>query len=129
MSPELKQIFNIVKNEFMKYNGVTNKLTKSYDCFYYGRKLIAKLSLTSSKIKVYLAANPANYNPRQFPHKDLSNKKSQAKTPYYTLVKSSLSVKRVNKVYADVMDENGLTVNPGYKPIDYAAKFKFIKEE
>ena len=129
MSPELKQIFNIVKNEFMKYNGVTNKLTKSYDCFYYGRKLIAKLSLTSSKIKVYLAANPANYNPRQFPHKDLSNKKSQAKTPYYTLVKSSLSVKRVHKVYADVMDENGLTVNPSYKPIDYAAKFKFIKEE
>ena len=129
MSPELKQLFNIVKNEFMKYNGVTNKLTKSYDCFYVGRKLVAKLSVTSGKVKVFLAADPANYNPKQFPHKDLSNKKAQAKTPYYTLLKSALSVKRINKVYADVMAENGLTVNESYKPIDYVAKFKFTKVE
>ena len=129
MSPELKQIFNIVKNEFMKYNGVTNKLTKAYDCFYVGRKLVAKLSLTSAKIKVYLAADPSQYNSKQFPHKDLSHKKSQAKTPYYTLIKSQLSVKRVNKVYADIMNECGLSVNSNYKPIDYASKFKFIKNE
>lgn len=129
MSPELKQLFNIVKNEFMKYNGVTNKLTKSYDCFYVGRKLVAKLSITSGKVKVFLAANPANYNSKQFPHKDLSHKKAQAKTPYYTLVKSQLSVKRINKVYADVMAENGLSVNPNYKPIDYVTKFKFTKSE
>ena len=129
MSPEIKQIFNVVKNEFMKYNGITNKLTKTYDCFYYGRKLVAKLSLTSAKVKVYLAADPSKYNSKQFPHKDLSNKKSQAKTPYYTLLKSQLSVKRVNKVYADIMEECGLQVNANYKPIDYASKFKFMKNE
>ena len=129
MSPELKQLFNIVKNEFMKYNGVTNKLTKSYDCFYVGRKLVAKLSITSAKVKVYLAADPSAYNSKQFPHKDLSNKKSQAKTPYYALLKSQLSVKRINKVYADIMAECGLSVNPNYKPIDYVTKFKFTKSE
>ena len=129
MSPELKQLFNIVKNEFMKYNGVTNKLTKSYDCFYVGRKLVAKLSITSAKVKVYLAADPSQYNSKQFPHKDLSNKKSQAKTPYYALLKSQLSVKRINKVYADIMEECGLSVNPNYKPIDYVTKFKFTKSE
>lgn len=128
-SPELKQIFNIVKNEFMKYSGVTNKLTNSYDCFYLGRKQVAKLSLTSKKVKVYLAADPNKYPERQFPHKDLSSKKSQVRTPYYTLVKSQLSVKRINKVYADVMAENNISVNPDYKPIDYATKYKFLKVE
>ena len=129
LSPELKQIYNIVKNEFMKYKGVTNKLTNSYDCFYIGRKQVAKISFTSKKMKVFLAANPANYPDRQFPHKDLSNKKAHARTPYYTLIKSSLSVRRINKVYADVMQENGLVADTSYKPIDYAIKFKFMKNE
>ncbi len=128
-SPELKQLFNILKNELMKYKGVTNRLTNFYDCFYLGRKQVCKLSLTSKKVKVYLAANPANYPERQFPHKDVSEKKSHAKTPYYTMVKSQLSVRRINKVIADVMEEAGISVDPGYKPVDYVTKYKFYKKE
>ena len=126
-NPEVKQLFNIVKNEIMKYQGVTNKLTNSYDCFYLGRNQIAKLSLTNRKVKVYLAADPAKYPERQFPHKDMSVKKSHVRTPYYTMIKSQLSVKRINKVIADVMSERNISVNEGYKPVDYATKYKHLK--
>ena len=94
-SPELKQVFNIVKNEIMKYSSVSNKLTNFYDSFYLGRKLVCKLSLTSKKLKVYLAVDPTKYPERQFPHKDVSEKKAHARTPYYTMVRSQLSVRRI----------------------------------
>lgn len=126
-SPEVKKLFNIVKNEFMKY-GVTNKLTNSYDCFYKGRNLVGKISLTSSKIRVYVAADPNDPKYNTYPHKDVSTKKSHAKTPYYTLVKSQLSVKRIGHVIQDAMQNSGLSAQDGYKPIDYATKYKFAKK-
>lgn len=126
-SPEIKQLFNIVKNEIMRYEGITNKMTNSYDTFYYKRKQIAKIAITSSRIKVFLAADPTKYPERQFPHKDVSSKKTHARTPYYTKVKSQLSVKRFKYVLADVMIENELKTSSNYKPIDYAIKFKFLK--
>lgn len=127
-SPELKQVFNIVKNEIMKYSSVSNKLTNFYDSFYLGRKLICKLSLTSKKLKVYLAVDPAKYPERQFPHKDVSEKKAHARTPYYTMVRSQLSVRRINKVITDLMEEQKVLINPNYKVVDYANKFKYMKD-
>lgn len=124
-SPELKQLYNIVKNEFMKYNGVSNRLTNYYDCFYCGRKQIGKLSLTSKKVKIYLAADPTKYPERQFPHKDVSMKKAHQRTPYYAMVKSQLSVRRINKVIADVMEEANASLNDSYKPVDYVNKMKY----
>ncbi|MDE7161153.1 MAG: hypothetical protein K2N65_00170, partial [Anaeroplasmataceae bacterium] len=126
---DLKQLYNILKNEFMKYKGVSNRLTNSYDCFYIGRNQVAKLSLTKKKMKVFLAVDPNAYPEKQFPHKDVSEKKAHSRTPYYTMVKSQLSVKRVSKVILDLMDSNGLLINPGYKPVDYATKFKYMKTE
>lgn len=126
MSPELKQIYNIIKNEFMKYNGITNKITNTYDCFYIGRNQVAKMSITSRKVKVYLAADPSKYS---FPHKDFSHKKVHARTPYYTLLKSPLSIKRASKVFEDIATEHNLSVNQNHKPVDYVMKFKFMKTE
>ncbi|MCM1196123.1 MAG: EAL domain-containing protein, partial [Roseburia sp.] len=128
-SPELKQVFNIVKNEIMKYSNVSNKLTNFYDSFYIGRKLVCKLSLTSKKLKVYLAMDPSKYPERQFPHRDVSDKKAHVRTPYYTMVRSQLSVRRINKVIDDLMEEHKSVVNSNYKSVDYANKFKYIKAE
>lgn len=128
-SPELKQLYNIVKNEIMKYKGISNRVTNSYDCFYCGRKQVVKLSLSKKKVKVFLAADPAAYPEKSFPHKDVSAKKSHVRTPYYTMVKSQLSVKRMNKVIADIMKSNGYATDPNYKPVDYATKFKFMKND
>ena len=118
-----------IKNEIMKYAGVSNRVTNYYDCFYLGRKQICKISLTSKKVRVYLAADPTKYPERQFPHKDVSAKKAHTRTPYYTMVKSQLSVRRMNKVIADIMAESNVTINDSYKPVDYVTRFKHLKSE
>lgn len=126
-SPELKKIFNLIKNEIMSYNGIVNKLTNSYDAFYMGRSLIGKLSLTKTKVRVFLAVDPKKFPTSHYPHKDVSQKKAHAKTPYYTMCKSQLSVKRIKAVIAEMMKDLNTSSNANYKPIDYATKYKFLK--
>ncbi len=129
LTPEMKQIYNIIKNEFMKYNGVLNRLTNSCDVIYKGRNQIAKINFTSSKIRLYLALDPTNEEYAKIPHKDLSEKKAHARTPFYMLLKSSLSVKRAKKLISDLMVKNNCEENTSYKPIDYATKYKFFKKD
>ena len=119
MSPELTSLYNDIKNDFMKYDGVKSKLSKSYDCIYLGGRIIAKLAITSTKVKVYLAADPSKYSTSQYPHKDLSERKTHMNTPYFALIKSPLSVKRIKAVYKDMMDGKGVTENASYKEVDY----------
>ena len=129
LNPEMKQIYNIVKNELMKYNGVTNRLTNSCDVIYKGRNQIAKINFTSSKIRLYLALDPKSEEYEKIPHKDLSDKRAHARTPFYMLLKSALSVKRAKKLITDLMVKNGCEENTSYKPIDYATKYKFFKKD
>lgn len=129
LSPEMKQIYNIIKNEFMKYNGITNRLTNSCDVIYKGRGQIGKINFTSTKIKLYLAVDPNKEDYNKIPHKDLSEKKSHHRTPFYMLVKSHLSIKRAQHIIQDMMEELGCEENTAYKPIDYATKYKFFKKD
>ena len=119
MSPELSSLYNDIKNDFMKYDGIKSKLSKSYDCIYLGGRIVAKLAITSTKVKVYLAVDPNKYNISKYPHKDLSERKMHMNTPYFALIKSPLSVKRIKNVYKDMMDEKGVKENASYKNVDY----------
>lgn len=126
---EVKTLYNIAKNEFLQYDGVTNKTLKSYDAFYIGRKQIAKLSITKRRVRVFLALDPSSYPTKQFLHKDVSNKKSHVRTPLFLMIKSKLSVKRMKVLISDLMLENQNTLNESYTPVDYVAKFKFMKKQ
>lgn len=126
MSPELTSLYNEIKNDFMKYEGIRSKLSKSYDCIYLGGRIVAKLSITSTKVKVYLAADPNKYNNSQYPHKDLSDRKTHMNTPYFALIKSPLSIRRIKSVYKDIMDRKGVNENASYSQIDYV---KALSEE
>lgn len=119
MSPELATVYNDIKNDFMKYDRVTSKLSKSYDCIYLGGRIVAKLAITATKVKVYLAVDPNEYSTSQYPHKDLSDRKTHSNTPYFALIKSPLSIKRIKKVYKDMMDKKGVTENAKYEMVDY----------
>ncbi len=124
-TPEVKQLYNIVKNEFMQYDNIKYKVTNNFDSLYVNKKLVAKLSITKRRVRVYMALNPNDYSPTQFPHRDVSLKKVHVKTPYLMFIKSQLSVKRLRVLIADLMTENETRINQDYKPVDYANMFKF----
>ena len=124
-TPELKKLYNIVKNEFMKYTGVSYKMTNAYDQIYVNKKLVAQIGTTPTKIKVYLAVDPTSEEFANIPHKDASSTKKHAKTPFYVKCKSNLSVRRLQKLIASIMNEKGSSENPDYKPFDYVTSLKY----
>ena len=126
MTPQQEVCYNIIKNEFMKYN-VSNRITNKYDVIYKGNRVIAKIGFSSTKVKVYIAADPQDPRYAKFPHKDLSSKKAHANTPYYTLIQSQLSMKRLIRIITHLMTEWGISPQPNYKPVDYAKKTKKLK--
>jgi EAL domain-containing protein (putative c-di-GMP-specific phosphodiesterase class I) len=127
-SDEVKQLYNICKNEFMKYENVNCKVTNSFDQFYVGKKLVGKMNITKTKVRVYIALEPNDYSYTQFPHKDVSIKKAHKKTPFLMKIKSQLSVKRLKPLIADLMSENNTTEMGFYDPQDYANTFKYYKK-
>ena len=127
--PELKKLYNIVKNMFMKYTMTTYKVTNKYDQIYINQDLVAKISSTPSKIKVFMSLDPSDTKYAKFPHRDVSNKKIHIKTPYYTKCKSGLSIRRLEKLIADLANKYNSQINSEYKPFDYATSLKYNKAE
>lgn len=126
---EMQSLYNFIKNEFLKYNNVTCDIIKSYEKFYYNRRIIGKMYFGKSSIKVLLPLNSSEYSQAQYPHKDLSDKKAHAQTPFAFVVKSTLSKKRLSALIADVMSQHDIEENPSYKPINHAYKFKNYSRE
>ena len=104
--PEVRQMHDAIRSELLSYEKVANRTLNSYDAFYIGRKQIAKMSLTKTKVRVFLALDPYKYSAKQFPHRDVSSKKVHAKTPFLMMIKSNLSFKRLTKLIADLMTDN-----------------------
>ena len=103
---EVKDLYNNLKVFIMQYGGVENKTLNSCDAFYVNRKQFIKLSVTKTKLRVFLALDPDSYDNKQFPHRDYSHKKAHAKTPFLMMVKSNLSVKRVQYLINELLTEN-----------------------
>lgn len=104
--PEVRAMHDAIRTELLSYDKVSNRTLNSYDAFYIGRKQIAKLSLTKTKVRVFLALDPYKYSAKQFPHRDVSSKKVHSKTPFLMMIKSNLSYKRLTKLIADLMTDN-----------------------
>jgi hypothetical protein len=107
----------------------TYKVTNKYDQIYINQDLVAKISSTPSKIKVFISLDPSDTKYAKFPHRDVSNKKIHIKTPYYTKCKSGLSIRRLEKLIADLATKYNSQINSEYKPFDYATSLKYNKAE
>ena len=121
-SPEVKSLYNRLKNEFMKYEKMENKTLKGYDSFYYKRQQIGKMTLTKTKIKLFLCADPNQYAGGHIPFSNVSDKKAHEKTPMMMMIKSHLSIKRAASIIDDVMTNKGAIVDKNYQDKDYTIR-------
>ena len=125
MAPEKKEYYNSIKNALMALDGVKN-VTKNYsDNFVYNRQVIAKIAVSGKSFKLYLALDPNKYPNGQFPHTDVSMKKSHAKTPFAMRTTSKLATKRARILIDDLAHINGIQKRSDYTPKDYAKGIQF----
>lgn len=107
LSDENKEIYNMLKNQLMSYDGIKNRVTKSNDIFRYKRDYVAKISILGKTVKLHLALNPEDYAVSKYHHKDLSAKKKYAKVPLMLKLKSQRSKKFAVEFISDAMKKAG----------------------
>ncbi len=118
-SVEQKYIYNLLKNDIMKYMFIQCKPSKSYDKFYTGKECLAKLNITKKSIRIYLALNPSDYPIDQFPRKDVGDIKAHKDTPLCLIVRSQTSIRKCEQLINDLMKQKGIKINRSYKKTNY----------
>ena len=108
----IKQGYETIKEELLKYKKVNPRLSKKAISFRNGRKLIAKMTIVGKTLRVYLALDPNAYEFSKFFQRDVSSKKSYAEVPMLMRVKSGRAIKRTLKLIPDIAGKFGLVVKP-----------------
>lgn len=124
-SAEIKDTYNILKNELLSY-GVKSRISHGSDTFRLRKQEYAKITLVGKNLKLYVATNPKKYDGTTIPVRDEGSKKCFAETPTMIKVKSTLSVKRAKMMIADLMAERGLTQGE-VESVNYARQLKASK--
>ena len=119
-----QEFYSTIKNELCSYRKVRARMSKSCESFRISRDLQAKLVMSSTTLKLYLALNPQDFNQKIYFQKDVSHKKKYAEVPLMMRLKSRRSVKRSIDLIGTLMANKQVTKRPRYVERDYVQLLK-----
>ncbi len=91
--PEVVENYNLINDTLAQYKNVKARLSKKCQSYRKGKVLVAKVAIVGKSARLYLALDPNEYATSKYHHKDVSDKKSYATTPFMLRVKSKRSQK------------------------------------
>ena len=104
---EVKDYYDIIKNELLSYKGVRCRLSWKHEAFYKGRACVAKLKVRGKHLRLLLPLDPNDYVDTKYKVKDLSDKKAHADTPCGYAIKNDRRSVYAKDLIATVMQANG----------------------
>ena len=116
----VKTFYSDIKNALLSY-GMHARMSRHKENFNKGRNNIARMAINGKTLKVYLAINPADIDPKYYHHRDVSDKKGVAELPTMINVRSKVAVKKV-KMLIDRIAEELVIFPKKYTPKDFAAE-------
>ena len=104
---EVKDYYDIIKNELLSYKFVRCRLSWKHEAFYKGRVCVAKLKVRGKHLRLLLPLDPNDYIDTKYKVKDLSDKKAHADTPCGYAIKNDRRSVYAKDLIATVMQANG----------------------
>ena len=89
-----KEFYQAIKAKLSENSKVKSRISNRGESFRVGRKLIAKITIVGSTLKVYLALNPNEFDTNIYHQKDASDKKMYEEVPLMMRVRSPRACKR-----------------------------------
>jgi hypothetical protein len=80
-NPEIKDYYDIIKNELMSFRKVKSKISFKNEVFKHGKDIVAKLVFRGKTLCLYLALDPAKYQNSKYKIEDISGVRSGAIVP------------------------------------------------
>lgn len=116
----VKTFYSDIKNALLSY-GMHARLSRHKENFNKGRNNIARMAINGKTLKIYLAINPNEIDPKYYHHRDVSDKKGVAELPTMINVRSKVAVKKV-KMLIDRIAEELVIMPKKYTPQDFASQ-------
>lgn len=117
-SDDVKRFYSDIKNALLSY-GMHARMSRHKENFNKGRNNIARMAINGKTLKVYLAIDPNEIDPKYYHHRDVSDKKGVAELPTMINVRSKVAVKKV-KMLIDRIAEELVIFPKKYTPKDFA---------
>jgi len=125
---KVKGYYSILKNELLSYKKMRSSEAWNGESFLMGRKTYAKMLVVGKTLSVFLALNPAEFDPRTFHHRDKSDTKKYESTPLLMRITSEQAMRRTLSLIATMAYDNGF-VKSGAAAKDYAADLAYKTDE
>ena len=106
--PEVVASYNLINDTLAQYKNVKVRLSKKCQSYRKGKVLVAKVAIVGKSARLYLALDPNEYATSKYHHKDVSDKKSYATTPFMLRVKSNRSQKYAVELIEQLATKFGL---------------------
>lgn len=122
---QIKEWYSVIKNDLLSYREVKSRVSATCDSFRISRKLLAKITIIGTTLRLSLALDPdkEKYNDGRFPHKNKGDKPMYKDVPFQVKIKTDLGLRRARALISEMMTEKKIKRDTSYEKIDYAALY------
>ncbi|MDE6442123.1 MAG: hypothetical protein K2L12_05180 [Clostridia bacterium] len=124
----LKNYYEIIKNELLKYKKVKSRISWRQETFRRGRKLLARMQIRGKTLSVYFALNPADYAGTKYKVKDVSDIARNAEVPTLYKIKNDRRCRYAKQLIADLMKANEVLAGEEQN-VDYVSQYPYEEIE
>ncbi len=125
----IKYFYSELKNELLNYRHIKDRLSASGDSFRQGSKLIAKITISGSSLRLHLALSPDDYNERTYGHYDMSDVKAYEEVPMALDIEQSLDLQSAKFLIQEAMAAHFVLYHNTRKAtVNYAAMYVLKKK-
>ena len=110
-SDEVKNYYDIIKNELLSYSKVKSKISYKHEMFRIGREIIARVKFRGKTLCLYLALNPSDYENSKYKVEDMSSYSSSASLPTMYRVNLPRRAKYALDLISDLMKKLNVEKN------------------
>ena len=101
--PEIKEYYDILKNELMSFKKVKSKISFKNEVFKHGKDVVAKLVFRGKTLCLYLALNPADYENTKYKIENMSGVSSGGIVPTMYRINLPRRVNYAKELIYDLM--------------------------
>ncbi len=104
---EVKDYYDIIKNELLSYKKVKSRISFKHEAFKFGKENIARLRFRGKTLCLYLALNPADYENSKYKVEDMSAISNSADVPTMYRITLPRRVDYAKELIYDLMKKLG----------------------
>ncbi len=124
-----QEYYNELNNEFISYRKMHARVSAKGVSYRLGRELVAKITLRGKTMKLHLALDVNEFEPKVYFQKDMSEVKAYQEVPFTVKVKSDRGLKNAIKLITAMAEKKEIARKTRFETVDGIEELKKLALE